>query len=214
MTSTPGIPDIFADRGASQFISNDSGQHGAAIDGLGEIATVIKQYTVVESIYFRRADITLQKEVLDAVSTLYYNILEYQAKAACHFARKTGFRTVRNIFKIDKWDELLAGVKASDDSCRKFLHIFDSVDYREGMNSIEKQLADQAPKVREILETVRKLHSLAEGSEKKPATSKPCFMVPFYKDKDFVSRDDQIRSIQDIFEAHRRVALVGLGGVG
>lgn len=184
------------------------------MDGLDEITALVKQYAVIESIYFQRTGVTLQKESAEAVIKLYYNILEYQAKAICHFVSKTGYRMLRNMLKIDDWSGLLATVKSSEISCRRFIHIFDSMDYRKGMNTIEGLLEAQAPQIQEILEAVRKLLSHSEGLEKSSKLSKPSFMVPFYRDADFVGRGDLIEAIDKILGSQHRAALVGLGGVG
>jgi hypothetical protein len=184
------------------------------VDGLDEVTALVKQYAVIESIYFRRTDVTLQKESAKAVIKLYYNILEYQAKAICHFGFKTGYRMVRNMLKIDDWNGLLVTVKSSDISCRRFIHIFDSIDYRKGMNTIEGLLEAQAPKIQEILEAVRKLLLYSEGLDKSSKLSEPSFMVPFYRDAHFVGRGDLIETIDKIFGSQHRAALVGLGGVG
>jgi hypothetical protein len=198
----------------SQLVSNDSEQQNAVVDGLDEVSALIKQYAVIESIYFQRADAVLQKESDDTVIKLYYHILEYQAKATRHFDFKTGYRTARNMLRIEDWKELLAAIKSSDASCKGIMRIFDSMDYRKGMDSIEVLLEEQAPKVQEILEAVRKLLSHVEGSGKKPELSKPHFMVPFYQDTDFVGRGDHINAIDEMFITQHRAALVGLGGVG
>ena len=129
----------------------------------------------------------LTKEVVDAMTMLYYNILMYLAKVARRLARKPGHGMVGTISRIDNWSELLGGVKSSDDSCRRIMRIFDSVDYREEVNSIEKEIQD-------LREAVMKLHSHTERS-KKPASSKPCFMVPFCREPDFVGRGDKIKDI-------------------
>jgi hypothetical protein len=171
-----------------QLISNDSDEQNAAVDGLDEVTTLIKQYAVIESIYFRRTDMTLQKESADTVTTLYYHILEYQVKAICHFASKTGYRMVRNMLKFDDWSGLLATIKLSDALCRRMIHIFDSMDYRKGLDSIGGLLEEQVPKIQEILEAVQKLLSHSEGLEKSPELPKPFFIVPFYRDADFVGR--------------------------
>jgi hypothetical protein len=43
---------------------------------------------------------------------------------------------------------------------------------------------------------------------------KPCFLVPFERDPNFVPHGEIIETIALKFETHSRLALVGLGGVG
>lgn len=43
---------------------------------------------------------------------------------------------------------------------------------------------------------------------------KPCFMVHFEQDPNFVGREDELREIEERFKAQHRVVLSGIGGVG
>lgn len=43
---------------------------------------------------------------------------------------------------------------------------------------------------------------------------KPCILVPFDRDQDFIGREDIIDQIEQRFESQSRVALTGIGGVG
>ena len=43
---------------------------------------------------------------------------------------------------------------------------------------------------------------------------KPCFMVPFEKDRNFIGRESFIQDIERRLESQSRVALAGIGGVG
>ena len=46
------------------------------------------------------------------------------------------------------------------------------------------------------------------------STSKPCFMVRFEQDPNFVGREDELRNIEERFKEQHRVVLSGIGGVG
>jgi hypothetical protein len=175
---------------------------------------LVKEYAVIERIYSQRTDTSLQREAADKRKMLYFHILEYQAKAACHFAHKTGYRTLRNALKIDDWDTLLAKVKSADRSCRSIMTVFDALDYRNNMRAIEHLLRDEGPKIEEILRIVRELLSESKRLTKEQDFSKACFIVPFYRDSDFVGRRSYIKRINELILRTRRAALVGLGGVG
>jgi hypothetical protein len=43
---------------------------------------------------------------------------------------------------------------------------------------------------------------------------KPCFIMPFDRDQNFVGRTQILQDIEDRFKNQRRVALAGIGGVG
>ena len=43
---------------------------------------------------------------------------------------------------------------------------------------------------------------------------KPCFMVRFEQDPNFVGREDELRDIEERFKEQHRVVLSGIGGVG
>jgi hypothetical protein len=202
---------VFADKRKFQLISNDSDQHNAAVDGVDYVATLIKEYAVFESLYFQRPVATLQREATENVEKLYYHVLEYQARAACHFASRTGYRMLRNTFKIDNWDGLLTTVKSLDQTCKDMFRVFDTVDYRDYMGSIECLVGDQSPKIDEILAGIRKLLSSPESPTNLPD---PCFTVPFLRDGDFVGRGEHLKRLETLFFQYRRNALVGLGGVG
>lgn len=46
------------------------------------------------------------------------------------------------------------------------------------------------------------------------STQKPCFMVRFEQDSNFVGREDELRDIEERFKEQHRVVLSGIGGVG
>lgn len=53
------------------------------------------------------------------------------------------------------------------------------------------------------------------GTLSKIAEARPCFMVPFEQDPNFVGRDEEIKETKIQFDAHQhRVVLSGIGGVG
>lgn len=57
-------------------------------------------------------------------------------------------------------------------------------------------------------------YSTAPHSLSLAAKPKPLFTVPFVQDSRFAGRQDELKRIDEHFQAHHRVALVGLGGVG
>lgn len=56
----------------------------------------------------------------------------------------------------------------------------------------------------------------AQTSNTNPSqlNQKPCFMVRFEQDPNFVGREDELREIEERFKEQHRVVLSGIGGVG
>ncbi|KAH0562548.1 hypothetical protein GP486_002769 [Trichoglossum hirsutum] len=80
------------------------------------------------------------------------------------------------------------------------------------------KIADATQSYLDIWETKKKVEDCVE---KVCATTWPvspprttCFVVPFERDSKFIGRNDIITQIGRKFEAQRRVALAGIGGVG
>ena len=56
----------------------------------------------------------------------------------------------------------------------------------------------------------------AQGLDSNPPqpNQKPCFMVRFEQDPNFVGREDELRKIDERFKEQHRIVLSGIGGVG
>jgi hypothetical protein len=136
-----------------QLITNDSQQHKAALEGLEKITDLIDLYAGVEDEYLGRDEFSpLQTKFAEKLEILYFEILEYLAKAACHFDRDTVQRMLRNIPKIDDWDGQVQKIMSSDEACRRFANKFDSQDQRMGTKTIKILLEEQGRKTTELLQ--------------------------------------------------------------
>jgi len=109
-----------------QLITNDSQQHKAALEGLEKITDLIDLYAGVEGEYLGQDESTLQTKFAEKLEIFYLEILEYLARAACHFDRDTVQRMLRNIPKIDDWDGQVQKITSSDEACRKIANRLDS----------------------------------------------------------------------------------------
>ena len=89
------------DRCDGQLLTNDSKQRGAAIMGIEEIAKLIRRYAEIEHLYLSDQQYRLSTDLDAAIVKLYSQILEYEARAACHFDRRVAIQTVRNIVGVD-----------------------------------------------------------------------------------------------------------------
>ena len=87
--------------------------------------------------YFLRSGKKRDEEAEFSMIKLCSNIVEFQARAACHLQKNVMESTIRNAFKLDEWDRLLSTIKRSeikvkDFAGRKQMHdILDLVEERE-----------------------------------------------------------------------------------
>ena len=89
------------------------------IDGLDSICDLLELYNLKESIYLRHRDSPAYQKCVKAVEKLYTNIFEYQAQLVCYLSKSSTKRAARGTFQLDKWKEMLEGIKESDNQCTK-----------------------------------------------------------------------------------------------
>ena len=75
-------------------------------------------------------------------------------------------------------------------------------------NATDVQVASIAKEISTVAEAISGMTTSAT------ALKKPCFTVPYQKDKDFVARQDILEEIEQRFRVDDRVAIAGIGGVG
>jgi hypothetical protein len=115
---------------------NPSKQEVARVKGLGDIATIISQCTMRESLYHRRYELNSNYEskgfsnshigYRDALRALYVKILSFQAISVCFLSKNTLIRFGSDIVKRNDWDNMLAEIKNQENT----------------LKSTEKQLQD------------------------------------------------------------------------
>jgi hypothetical protein len=109
-------------------------------------------------------------------------------------------------------------VELLDSSLVKSLPKLGDSSLRRGMTAFLS--VGQEKKVEQITTTLRKYVQTLTYHEATGATrlaiqpSKPCFIMPFDRDLNFVGREDILQEIESRFKNQRRVALAGIGGVG
>ena len=134
---------------------NDTKQRSAAIDGLESISQLVRRYAEIEHIYLQGEELTLRNDLEAAITKLYSQVLEYEARAACHFNRNTAFQIVRNIVEADSWESILGKIKTSEIACGALKEIIDAKDQRARMRRLEDMLDKQAREVDRLLEVSR-----------------------------------------------------------
>lgn len=150
------------------ILINDSKQLSAAMDGLENIAKMIRRYAEIERLYLDDRKLRLSEDLRKTMTKLYRMILEFEARAACQFSRNTAHQAIRNIVAADGWDEILASVTQHDTECVILIRIIDVEDGRVRSERLEDLLKNQDQRVTELLRESRKqdelfqLHILAE----------------------------------------------------
>src|ERR1700726_1769014 len=126
-----------------QLLESDSKQRAAGIDGLEYISKLVRRYAEIELIYFRSEQTTLKADLVAVVESLYVQILEYEARAACQFNRNTAFQLARNIVQADGWEAILGKIKESEMACEQLIRIIDAKDQQASMKRLEAKLDKQ-----------------------------------------------------------------------
>lgn len=113
--------------------------------GLEEIAEIMTLYAQREKTYRTRTAyaretnqcvsgilIQLERHIIN----VYKMILEYQLRMACHFARSTFVRYIRNVALRDDWSAMLANIRDSCSDARQNMVAIDS----SRINDIQKEV--------------------------------------------------------------------------
>jgi hypothetical protein len=130
---------------------NDSKQRAVAIDGLEYVSDLVRRYAEIEHIYLQGEGHMIRGELEAAVTKLYCQVLEYEARAACQFNRNTLLQIARNIVEADSWEDILGSIKGSAAACDELARIIDAKDQRAGMTRLESALDEQNSRVAKLL---------------------------------------------------------------
>jgi ankyrin repeat domain-containing protein 50 len=82
----------------------------------------------------------LRSDLEAAISKLYCQILEYEARAVCQFNRNTAIQIARNVVEADSWENILDKIKASEMSCDQLKEIIDAKDQRVCTKQLDSKL--------------------------------------------------------------------------
>ncbi len=134
---------------------NDTKQRSAAIEGLEYISRLVRRYTEIEHIYLQGEEPALRNDLEAAITKLYRQVLEYEARAACQFNRNIAFQIARNTIGADSWESILGNIKTSEVACDELKEVIDAKDQRVRMRRLRNMLEKQARKVDELLKISR-----------------------------------------------------------
>lgn len=136
---------------AKQLLLNDSQQRTIATNGLESIAKLIRRFSEVENFYLRKTQHRLCQDLEEALSTLYFHILEFEARSVCQFDRNTASQTGRNIIKADGWQDILNAIENAETTCNILTRIIDTETQHKWSDQIEALISEQTSKVDKIL---------------------------------------------------------------
>ena len=108
-------------------------------------------YSGVESIYLRQDESPLIKKFSKKLEDLYFEILDFLARAACSFDESTAKRLAKEIIKREDWAEKLDIIKAADEDCQKFSTAFHQQDQGAGIRTLTDLMHKQQESTQELL---------------------------------------------------------------
>jgi len=141
------------------LITKDNEQRTAATDGLEYISGLIRRYTQVEHIYLDDDNFPLKGDLQSLITTIYRQVLEYEARAACQFNRNTAYQWVRNVVETDSWKPIIGTIKELETSCDNLTRTIDGKDQRVRASRLESQN-------HEIRELLKAIHAQEEEQER------------------------------------------------
>ena len=136
------------------LMTNDNKQRSVSMDGLEYIAKLIRRYAEIERLFLSQPS-RLHDDLQEAIIKLYAAVLEFQARAACQFSRKTIHQTLRNMFAADGWQDILITIKDHETTAEIMIRIVDTEDRHKRTERLEKLIVQQDKCVADLLKTAR-----------------------------------------------------------
>jgi ankyrin repeat protein len=112
-----------------QLVTNGDAQRSVIIKGIADIAFLVHEYASLESTYLQSTESTATLE--EAIRKLYYQILQYQARAACHLDRHRVSQAARNALRLDSWVDHLDDINKQHDKCKDLARNLDAELFRQ-----------------------------------------------------------------------------------
>lgn len=136
------------------LMTNDNKQRSVSMDGLEYVAKLIRRYAEIERLFLSQHS-RLHDDLQDTIIKLYTAVLEFQARAACQFSRKTIHQTLRNMFAADGWQDILTTMKDHETAAEIMMRIIDTEDRNKRIERLENLLVQQDKCVADLLKTAR-----------------------------------------------------------
>ncbi|GIJ89300.1 hypothetical protein Asppvi_008237 [Aspergillus pseudoviridinutans] len=116
-------------------------QHENLLRGLETTSALIPRLHLIEDLYLHpNVEVTaqLRKEFSETLTLLYSKVIEFQARAICYLQKHSVSRLFRNMFKQDRWSNLLQDMQRLETNTQSFASIIEPTVVREKLNNIEK----------------------------------------------------------------------------
>lgn len=130
------------------LIANNSAEQQNAIKGLKQITDILFAYRIAEETLL--VDPKLKPVFSDAVSTLYRQIIEYQAAATVYFGRNTLSRIGRDTLAGTRWAEAEAAVLATAENAKTKTDFLGDLQRKEAFESLKKILLEQSQQIADL----------------------------------------------------------------
>jgi hypothetical protein len=115
------------------------------------VADLVDLYSDVERIYLQEHESKLAKKFSEKLEHLYFEILDFLARAACAFSLSTIKRLANEVLKREDWAEKLESIKKADEDCRKFADRYHDQQQRKGVLAITDLLRNQQDSIQLLL---------------------------------------------------------------
>jgi hypothetical protein len=122
---------------------------------LDTIADLVDLYSEVEKLYPNAGESRLAKRFAEKLEELYFQILDFQARAACSFDKNTATRILINTLKIEDWGGKLEVVQEADRKCRAFANEYHWFEQKTGMEVINDLVQKQAETMKQVLSEIK-----------------------------------------------------------
>ncbi|PQE06277.1 ankyrin repeat protein [Rutstroemia sp. NJR-2017a BBW] len=138
------------------LLTNAPGERASSLEGIALVADLVDLYSEVENIYLQQNESNLAKKFSEKLEHLYFEILDFLARAACSFNLSTTKRFANEVLKKEEWGEKLKSIKKADEDCREFANQYYQQEQRTGVLTITDLLRRQQDSIQELLRKINR----------------------------------------------------------
>ena len=138
-----------------QLITNASEERKSSLEGLELVADLVDLYAEVENGYLSQIESRLTKKFSEKLEHLYFEILDFLARAAYFFDLSTTKRLTVEVLKREDWDGKLKSIKLADEDCRNFANAVYQQEHRDGLMTISNLIRQQEASIQELLQNLK-----------------------------------------------------------
>ena len=124
--------------------------------------------------------VRVEKEFEANLTTLYSQVLEFQARALCHLSKHPVTQFFKDMFQYDGWDTLLQEMQVSESRCKSWTDLIDGEKLHKGLEEQEARIVELQHLTTGILNTLKG----REEKAKKLELVKKLYTSPYRDRKD------------------------------